>query len=393
MARFKDPGAPQGSAAQGGTAPRRAAHFKPKGGESPVPQRPQGTRFASPQGASAQLPPRPAGKRFARQAPAAASAPSQPLQPPRPVQPTAQRPAQTVPPVQLQRPARPATRVIPPDSPYSRSSSGGSGVPPRKGAQGRGSSHGGGRPPRRRSNALSIVLIVVGIALLLVAGGMFAWTQLGYRQAVESYDSLTQYVMQDEESGLPQVDFDELAKINPDIVAWIYIPGTTVSYPVVQTDDNQTYLDTLFDGTKNASGAIFMDMDDTAPGAVDQQTTLYGHHMMNDTMFNFVDRAHADQAEFDKITEVYYITRDGTYVFKPLFTTRVAPDDLEVRTPNFDGGMEAYLTRLFENATSTADGAGGALGDAEKVLTLVTCNYDLGDKQRSIMVCSLDATI
>ena len=32
----------------------------------------------------------------------------------------------------------------------------------------------------------------------------------------------------------PAVDFAALAEINPDIVAWIYIEGTEINYPVVQ---------------------------------------------------------------------------------------------------------------------------------------------------------------
>ena len=242
-------------------------------------------------------------------------------------------------------------------------------------------------------SVLPLVLISVGIVLLIVAGAMFVWTQLGYRQAVDSYNSIARYAIEDDESGIPDVDFDALAVINPDIVGWIYIPGTTVSYPVVQTDDNETYLDTLFDGTHNSSGSIFMDMDDTAPGVVDQQTTLYGHHMMNDTMFNFVDRAHGDQAEFDKISEVYYITRDDTYIFKPILTTRVAPDDLEVRTPNLPDGLGGYLDRLLSSAATSSSDASAVARRTDKILTLVTCNYDLSDKQRSVMVCALDRTI
>ena len=74
---------------------------------------------------------------------------------------------------------------------------------------------------------------------------------------------------------MPIIDFDALAQTNPEIVGWIYVPGTNINYPVVQTNNNSKYLNTLFDGTANASGAIFLDSDDTAPGMVDQQTTIY----------------------------------------------------------------------------------------------------------------------
>ena len=67
-----------------------------------------------------------------------------------------------------------------------------------------------------------------------------------------------------------------------------YAPGTNINYPVVQTNNNSKYLNTLFDGTANASGAIFLDSNDTAPGMVDQQTTIYGHRMNDGSMFNVI---------------------------------------------------------------------------------------------------------
>src|SRR5690625_2254781 len=38
------------------------------------------------------------------------------------------------------------------------------------------------------------------------------------------------------------INFNDLKNINQDIVAWIYIEGTSINYPIVQTSDNQYYL-------------------------------------------------------------------------------------------------------------------------------------------------------
>ena len=56
-------------------------------------------------------------------------------------------------------------------------------------------------------------------------------------------------------SGVPIIDFNALAQTNPEVVGWIYAPGTNINYPVVQTNNNSKYLNTLFDGTANASGS------------------------------------------------------------------------------------------------------------------------------------------
>ena len=256
-----------------------------------------------------------------------------------------------------------------------------------------------GRGKRSKASVISTVLIALGVLLLLVAGGLFIYTQVGYQQARSTYDGLDQYAQvsdtaaEDPLAGLPQIDFASLEAINPDLQGWVYCPNNNLNYPVVQADDNTTYLHTLFDGTRNDNGTIFMDVDDTAPGCVDQQTTLYGHHMLSGMMFNFVDKAEHDQAEFDAVGKVYYFTRDATYVFEPLFTTRVAPDELQVRAPSPEGGLAAYLQELYQGATSHVADAAQRIPTVEKVLTLVTCNYDLSEKQRSIMVLGLTDTL
>ena len=39
----------------------------------------------------------------------------------------------------------------------------------------------------------------------------------------------------------PEVDFVVLRETNPDIVAWIYIEGTKINYPIVQGEDCLLY--------------------------------------------------------------------------------------------------------------------------------------------------------
>ena len=252
------------------------------------------------------------------------------------------------------------------------------------------------RPVRRRKrDILPIALIVIGVALLLTAGGLFIKAQLGYKAAKESYGKLEQYAVSDGSGdGIPAVDFDELEKINPDVVGWIYIPGTVVNYPVVHTDNNKTYLSRLFDLSGNGVGSIFMDMDDAEPGIVDQQTTIYGHHMNDGSMFKVIDETR-DQAAFDSIKTVYYITRDNTYKLKPLFTAQVEDDYGEARTPNFGGDEEfkEYLRTTLGHALAKSNDAADRIGDTDHVLSLVTCAGEIIPRTtRAVMVCSLEET-
>lgn len=224
---------------------------------------------------------------------------------------------------------------------------------------------------------------------------MFVSAQLGYREAQDTYRELQQYaVSSDEGDGVPDVDFDALAAINPDIVGWLYIPGTVVNYPVVQTDDNTTYLTLLFDRSGNSSGTIFMDMDDTAPGMIDQQTTIYGHHMYDGSMLKVIDTT-TDQANFDSIETVYYITRDTTYTLSPMFTAQVEDTYIDARTPNFMGegeSLQAYLEDIYTYAKAEAPDAQERIASADKVMSLVTCAGEIIPRTtRAVMVLSVEA--
>lgn len=193
--------------------------------------------------------------------------------------------------------------------------------------------------------------------LIVAAAAIFINAQIGYKQASESYQKIEkQYVSDKDASGVPIVDFNALAQTNPEVVGWIYAPGTNINYPVVQTNNNSKYLSTLFDGTANASGAIFLDSDDTAPGMVDQQTTIYGHHMNDGSMFNVISDT-TDQATFDSMEYVYYITRDATYKLRPLATKVVEDTYAKARTPNFEGddGLKNYLSEMLDGASAVGE--------------------------------------
>ena len=248
-------------------------------------------------------------------------------------------------------------------------------------------------PPRKKKQVLPVIFIIVGVALLLVAGGLFIKAQMGYQEAQSCYKELEQYAVKgDEGDNVPSVDFNALAQINPDIVGWIYVPGTVINYPVVQTNNNKTYLSKLFDASGNGSGTIFMDMDDTAPGMVDEQTTIYGHHMNDGSMFKAIDNT-LNQDEFDKIGKVYYITRDTTYVLKPMFTSQVEDTYTDARRATFDASdrtLTSYLTDMLAQAKAKSSTAEDDVASAKQVLTLVTCAGEIIPRTtRAAMVCTV----
>ena len=80
------------------------------------------------------------------------------------------------------------------------------------------------------------------------------------------------------------VNFDELMKKNSDTVGWIKVDDTKVNYPIVQSDDNDYYINHAFNGSRNAGGWIFADYRVNFE-EFGKNTIIYGHNMNNKTMF------------------------------------------------------------------------------------------------------------
>ena len=93
---------------------------------------------------------------------------------------------------------------------------------------------------------------------------------------------------------------DTLLPVNPDTVGYIEIPGTMVSYPVVQKkssdiniNTNDYYLYRDFYQSHNKSGCIYMDYRCHFDEVVDhrlntpnsENLVIYGHNMKNESMF------------------------------------------------------------------------------------------------------------
>ena len=81
------------------------------------------------------------------------------------------------------------------------------------------------------------------------------------------------------------VDFNVLKKKNPDTVAYLYVHNTKVSYPVVQTVNNQFYLNHSFTKKKNVAGWIYADKSCNMK-TFDRNTVIYGHGLTDTVMFN-----------------------------------------------------------------------------------------------------------
>ena len=178
-----------------------------------------------------------------------------------------------------------------------------------------------------------------------------------------------------DDTNWPLVDFESLLAINPDVVAWIFIEGTNINYPVVQGGDNSYYLNRLVDGSTNRAGSIFMDYRNES-NLSDRNTVFYGHHMGNGTMFNQLTD-YKDQAFYEAHPVCLVMTPHGNYKLE-FFAGFVTNMNSQAWKLEFESDEEfaLWLEEAISQSTFTT-----AIKPTpqDKVVTFSTCTYEYND--------------
>ena len=293
---------------------------------------------------------------------------------------------------------------------------------------------------KRKGGLLSTLLILVGVGLLAAAGVMWGQSQWRYYQVDKNNRELAVYATvydkeqhsTGDEHRAPEVDWAGLKAVNDDVVGWLQVPGTTINYPVYQGETNDTYLHTSATGEYLFGGQLFIDCDCTAPGMVDPVTMIYGHHLLDGSMFEQIG-VMDDQKRFDEIDTVWYVTEKGAWECEPLFLFYAHETDQSVRTFRFDDEslaaqaaqeakeareaaeetdgefvneypvevtapadgltpeqrFQAYLSKRFDQAVTMRPDAAQIVPKAKHVLCLITCNYLAAYENhgRTVLVC------
>ena len=168
---------------------------------------------------------------------------------------------------------------------------------------------------------------------------------------------------------LTYLDIQALQQVNPDVIGWIYIPDTVITYPLLYAGDNSTYLSTAWDGSENRAGSIFLE----AKNQLDFQdfnTIIYGHHMRNGSMF--ADIINYREQDFRDTHPCIYITTGSTIRRYEVFSAYEAGVTTDTYRLYFkddaqkESAINHYQTSsvLEESRIPTVD---------DSILTLSTC--------------------
>ncbi len=239
------------------------------------------------------------------------------------------------------------------------------------------------------TSKISIFIAVICITLGLAGILRYKWNEIyqknKHENLVEQVAKSTDEASEDgERSGktdetqeteyVSPIDFTALLTQNPDVVAWIQIPGTVINYPVVRGDDNDYYLHHDLNGEDSSSGTIFLDYADEADFS-SLHNIFYGHHMKDGSMFKDISR-YKDQNYFDEHKDIILYTPDRGIHLKALAAVLTTSDAIRRKTEfTSDEEFSTYIQQMTENASAFAP----AEQEITHLYSFVTCSYEFND--------------
>lgn len=169
-----------------------------------------------------------------------------------------------------------------------------------------------------------------------------------------------------------QYDHTGLSTQNSDYRLWLDIPGTSISYPVVQSHTNTDYLSRTFEGKRRASGAIFIDANITD---IDEARNLliHGHNMKSGSMFGTLP-SYKNLSFYNKHPFVYLYLPNETRVYQVIsaYTMPHNAKEEETYQDTFENDEEfkAFVDRLIQKSVIKTE---VPIDYDRQILTLSTC--------------------
>lgn len=245
------------------------------------------------------------------------------------------------------------------------------------------------------------ILFILSFIVLVGALACVGYIFYTYWQGQHEYDELAQEYMQvDDPDGVVtlgsfNVDWDGLRAINPDVVGWVYVPGTVVNYPIVwRENDSRYYLKRTFGdnsvGTFGAEYGTIMLEGVNSSSWTDQVNVIYGHHLNNGSMFAFFDSMQ-DTTIFNEHRVMFVLTPVGNFKMTAFAVDKVLGSSTEIVIPNFPTKeqLTEYVQERLNHSLVTPDPPAIPADQVKQVFAFSTCSQP-DHEYRIVTFCSVD---
>lgn len=190
-----------------------------------------------------------------------------------------------------------------------------------------------------------------------------------------------------------QVDFAALKAENPDIFAWLYIPGTQIDYPVLQSEEaDDFYENHNAYGEDDTAGAVYIELANLT-SMCDFNTVLHGKAQPDETGL-FADLYRFADPDFFGEHEQIYLYLDGNVLTYEVFAAYERENTSLIRTYDFTyiSGCQQFLDDLYGTREMNKNLREGweDLTPYHFLITLTTQKEENPDKQYVVVAALID---
>lgn len=204
------------------------------------------------------------------------------------------------------------------------------------------------------------VSIILCLVICLIFLGLFTLEFLDKKEGETFYKNV-----------LPSTNIKDINKLENEYegaTGYIDIPSTSISYPIMQGEDNSYYLKHLPNGDRNKMGSIFLDYRNN--GFNDKNTIIYGHNFNNGTMFS--DLLNYKSFEFYKNHSNYKIYTSDKVIEVAIFAVYIADATKDELPINFEStDFDDYLDMVLESNLINSE---VSIDSDDSLITLCTCS-------------------
>ena len=237
---------------------------------------------------------------------------------------------------------------------------------------------------RRRSILLSVLglCVVFSVAYLIYYYSYYEKNDIEYSELstlVKEDSGGTVEINYTEKQDKPPIlkKYETLYNKNRKLIGWLKIEGCDIDYPVMQTSNNEYYLDHNYNQEYDKNGSLFLDKDCDAAFPNDNMI-IYGHHMKSGKMFgnlNYYSKENfwEDNKEFTFDT----IYETGTYAVMYVFRSKIySEEEIVFKYYQFiDATSEnEFNSNMEEMANMSLYDTGVTASYGDRLITLSTCD-------------------
>lgn len=244
------------------------------------------------------------------------------------------------------------------------------------------------RELKKAQRRRSILLSVLGLCVVFSVGYLIYYYSYYEKNDIE-YSELSTLVKEDS-GGTVEINYTEkqekppilkkyetLYNKNRKLIGWLKIEGCDIDYPVMQTSNNEYYLDHNYNQEYDKNGSLFLDKDCDAAFPNDNMI-IYGHHMKSGKMFgnlNYYSKESfwEDNKEFTFDT----IYETGTYAVMYVFRSKIySEEEIVFKYYQFiDATSEnEFNSNMEEMANMSLYDTGVTASYGDRLITLSTCD-------------------